>query len=67
MRSDYLNVILETAKGGITLQEIAEVTECPLSSVYAINNKYSVRDFRRRRALWMAISKIDAALAEPET
>ena len=60
-------VIHLLAETDITLQEIADMTECSLSSVCTINDKYSVRDFRNRRALWMAVSKIAVASPEPET
>jgi hypothetical protein len=62
--SPVIHLLAET---DITLQEIADRTQCPLSSVCTINDKYSVRDFRNRRALWMAVSKIAVASAEPET
>src|SRR2546427_6626969 len=41
-----VNLLTET---DITLTEIADRIQCPLSAVNAINRKFSARDFRERR------------------
>ena len=43
-----VNLLTET---DITLTEIADRIQCPLSAVNAINRKFSARDFRERRSL----------------
>jgi hypothetical protein len=63
-----INLVVQLlAETEITLQEIADRIQCPLSSVCAINGKYSVRDFRTRRAVWMTESKGVTVSPEPET